>query len=319
MVLATGKMYRPTDVTFGGNGVVFVVEHFNHRVSKWTYTQPSYTFTLDASWGSNGDGTSGEGAPIGDGGPTDNGFYRPTGIAFDTTNSRLYVTDTFHHRVRVINSATGAFVSSFGVGGSDTDEFYRPAGIAINTGTDTVIAIADELNSRAVFYDVNGGSPNNPSVVAQPTPLSFIRPYGVTYQANNIQFIIGDSLRSLISRYVPAGTFVSQSGTPGSTPNNVNLFYPASGEGLLSDTVNAIFADTRNNALKATNVGAIGLTTGTSPGTGDGEVYFPESALAFTDMVNYVLVANTLNNRVETYSANIDALTAESPFNFCKP
>jgi len=51
MVLDAGKMYRPSDVAFGGTGIVFVVEQFNHRVSKWTYTQPSYTFTLDTTWG----------------------------------------------------------------------------------------------------------------------------------------------------------------------------------------------------------------------------------------------------------------------------
>ena len=53
MVLDAGKMYRPSDVAFGGAGIIFVVEQFNHRVSKWTYTQPSYTFTLDGTWGSN--------------------------------------------------------------------------------------------------------------------------------------------------------------------------------------------------------------------------------------------------------------------------
>ena len=317
MVLDAGKMYRPIDVAFGGAGVIFVVEQFNHRVSKWTYTQPSYTFTLDASWGSNSDGTSGAGGPIGDGGSTDNSLYRPTGIAFDTTNSRLYVTDTFHNRVRVINSADGEFVESFGVGGSATDEFYRPAGIAINGNTGITLVIADELNRRAVKYDVNSGSPNNPVVLVDPsvtTGLSFVRPHGVVYDVAATEFNIGDSLRSVISSYNVVGTFQAQYGTPGTTANNVNLFYPGSGEGLLSAGTTTIFADTRNNALKTMNDETIAVTTGTTNGTGDGELYWPESVASFTDIVNYVLAVNTYNNRVETYSSAAAALTFQANF-----
>ncbi len=321
MTLAAGKMYRPTDVAFGGAGIVFVVEQFNHRVSKWTYTQPSYTFTLDGTWGSNSDGTSGEGAPIGDGGPTDNAFYRPTGIAFDSTNSLLYVTDTFHNRVRVINSATGAFTTSLGVGGFASNEFYRPAGIAIDTA-DAVVVIADELNHRTVRYTTNGTTLVTPTVLIDPsvtTGLSFVRPHGVVFDVNATEFNIGDSLRGLISSYNLAGTFQNQYGTPGSTPNNVNLFYPGSGEGRLGGTPNTVFADTRNNALKTMFNETITLTTGATAGTGNGELYYPESASAFVDMVNYVLAANTLNNRVETFSSAAETLTSESPFNFGKP
>ena len=319
MVLDAGKMYRPTDVAFGGAGVIFVVEQFNHRVSKWVYTQPSYAFTLDGTWGSNGDGTSGEGAPVTS--TTDNALYRPTGIAFDATNSLLYVTDTFHHRVRVINSANGAFTTSIGTGGFGTADFYRPAGIAIDAA-DAVVVIADELNHRAVRYATDGATLITPTVLADPSAssdLSFIRPHGVVYDVTAAEFNIGDSLRGLISSYNVAGVFQGQYGVPGSTNNNVNLFYPGSGEGLLTGTALTAFADTRNNTLKTMNNEAIAITTGTTLGTGDGELYYPESVTAFADTVNYVLAANTLNNRVETYSNAAAVLTSEAPFNFGSP
>ncbi len=334
MTLQPEKMYRPTDVAFGGNGIIFVVDQFNHRVSKWTYAQPLYAFALDTTWGDKTppDGTAGTGGPIGDGGSTDGSLYRPTGIAFDSMNSRLYVTDTFHNRVRVIDSSSGAFVSSFGIGGSATDEFYRPAGIAINTSTGTTLVIADELNHRAVKYDVNGGMPNNPVVLPDPsatmvlTDLSFVRPHGVVFDVTAVEFNIGDSLRSRISSYDVAGAFQGQYGTPGSTNNNINLFYPGSGEGVLDGTALTAFADTRNNALKTMNNETIALTVaaGATPnagtaGTGDGQLYWPESVSAFTDTVAYVLAANTYNNRVETFSSSGNELTAETPFNFGKP
>lgn len=332
MVLAAGDMYRPTDVAFGGTGVVYVVEQFNHRVSKWTYTPNQFDdFTIDGTWGSNDDGTSGEGGPIGDGGSTDNSLYRPTGIAFDVTNSRLYVTDTFHNRVRVINSADGEFTNneSFGSGGFATDEFYRPAGIAINSvsgglGVDTRIVIADELNSRAVEYEVNGGAPNTPTVLDDPSltsDLSFVRPHGVVYDITEEEFNVTDSLRGLISNYTESGAFITQYGIPGTTDANVNLFYPGSGEGLLSAGTTTVFADTRNNALKTMENETIALTTGdgSTAGTGDGELYWPESVAAFTDTANYVLAANTYNNRVEIYSSTGAALDSVDQFNFGSP
>ena len=49
MTLQAGKMYRPTDVAFDAqDNTVYVVEQFNHRVSKWNYTPGEFTFTIDA-------------------------------------------------------------------------------------------------------------------------------------------------------------------------------------------------------------------------------------------------------------------------------
>ena len=323
MVLVPGKMYRPTSVTWGTTSVVYVAEQFNHRVSAWIFDDDTYTFTIDdGNWGSNNiDGTSGQGGPIGAGDDTDNSLYRPTGVIFDSDNSRVYVTDSFHHRVRVIDSDDGEFISSFGTGGFGDADFYRPAGIAIETAVgDTKMVIADELNHRAVMYDVNGGDPNNPVVLPDPSlssGLSFVRPHGVVYDVTADTFNVTDSLRGLITSYDQNGAFVAQYGTPGSTSANVNLFYPGSGEGLLTGTTTTVFADTRNNTLKTMNGQTIALTTGdgNTAGTGDGQLYWPESASAFTHATsNYVLAANTYNNRIEAYSNVADDLIFQANF-----
>ena len=254
-------------------------------------------------------------------------MYRPSGIVFDVTNTRLYVTDTFHNRVRAINSTTGAFTVSFGAGGSGTNEFYHPAGIGIGIGvSSTTIAIADELNHRAVTYFTNSGSPTFLSLLPDPT-LSFIRPHGIIYDVTESDsLIVTDSLRGLISQYDGNGTtFNQQFGTPGTDPAvATELFYPSSGKGILTGTggPNTVFADTRNSTLKSVlSLGpVITNTTGTvAVGTGDGELYYPESATAAVDTAQYVLVANTLNNRVEVYSSAAAVLTSESPFNFGSP
>ena len=309
MALVAGKMYRPTDVAANpAANTVFVVEQFNHRISKWNYTNTLYDFTLDVTWGSNGDGTSGEGAPIGDGGSTDNALYRPSGIVFE--NGRLTVTDTFHNRIRTLNAATGAFIDSVGQGGFGITDFYHPVGIATNTA---ILVIADELNQRAVKYDV-GNTPSNPALLPDPTPVAFNRPRGVIFDFDGNFFDITDSFEGIISGYNSTATsFLEQSGAPGTT--GIDLFFPASGQGLLTGAASTPFADTRNNILKTLNASTILNTTGTIAGNGDGQLYYPESVHAFTDTgTNYVLAANTRNNRVEAYSNATNVLTFQVNF-----
>jgi len=178
MVLVAGKMYRPTDVAVDvATNSVYVVEQFNHRISKWDYTDTNYEFLIDPTWGSNGDGTSGEGAPVT--GVTDNALYRPSGIVFDGT--RLVVTDTFHNRIRTLAAVDGAWIGSTGQGGFTINDFYHPFGIATDGNT---LVIADELNNRAVKYTV-AATPTTPVLLPAPTPLGFNRPHGVSFDVTN--------------------------------------------------------------------------------------------------------------------------------------
>ena len=309
MALVAGKMYRPTDVAANpGTNSIFVVEQFNHRISKWDYTDTNYDFTLDVTWGSNGDGTSGEGAPIGDGGSTDNALYRPSGIVFE--NGRLTVTDTFHNRIRTLNAATGAFIDSVGQGGFGITDFYHPVGIATNTA---ILVIADELNQRAVKYDI-GDTPSNPALLPDPTPVAFNRPHGVVFDFSGNFFDITDSVEGIMSGYNSTATsFLEQFGAPGTT--GIDLFFPAGGHGQLTGASSTAFADTRNNILKTLFTSTILNTTGTIAGNGDGQLYYPESVHSFVDVgTNYVLAANTRNNRVEAYSNATNVLTFQSNF-----
>ena len=47
MALVAGKMYRPTSVKHHANSI-FVVEQYNHRVSKWDFVNDTFVFTLAA-------------------------------------------------------------------------------------------------------------------------------------------------------------------------------------------------------------------------------------------------------------------------------
>ncbi len=81
----------------------------------------------------------------------------------------MFVTDTFHNRVRSINGEDGAFVNSIGTGGSAVDEFYHPTGIALD-GASTQLVIADELNQRALLYTATS-PPSDPIVLPDPSEI----------------------------------------------------------------------------------------------------------------------------------------------------
>jgi len=127
-------------------------------------------------------------------------------------------------------------------------------------------------------------------------------------------FDVTDTYHGVISKYNTAATaFIEQFGTPGTT--GLGLFFPGSGHGTLTGNATTAFADTRNNILKTVTDTTIANTTGTTEGTGNGQLYYPESVESFVDSAtNYVLAANTLNNRVEAYSNAAAVLTFQDNF-----
>jgi len=138
--------------------------------------------------------------------------------------------------------------------------------------------------------------------------MSFIRPHGVIYDGANDFFSVTDTARGRISKYASdASSFVEQFGTPGTT--GTDLFFPGSGHGSTESNTVTLFADTRNSLVKRINDNVITNTPGVAsttaiPGTATGQFYNPESTLVFTDAItDYLLAANTLNNRVEVFDA----------------
>ncbi len=257
----------------------------------------SVTATANTTpWGVNLDGTTGQGGtPTG---PTDNFLYRPTGITINIATTRLYLTDTFNHRLRVIDPTNGAFLTSVGQGGTGDTNFYRPTGIDVNSA-DTILVIADEFNRRAVRYDA-GANPTFNAILTEPTK-KFVKPHGVSFDETQTEFIVSDTFRGLLSRYDDGTTsFIGQIGKAGGEDGDDELYFPGSGHGN-PDMPELIFANTRRNSLKQLNTSSItNFLTGVA-GTKDGQLYWPESSIAFTDVTPYLLTANTRNNRVEVF------------------
>lgn len=68
-------------------------------------------------------------------------FDKREAIAFNSTNNKICVCDTFNHQIQILNSDL-TFFSTFGTGGYAPGEFCNPEGIAI----------ADRLNHRVQVF-----------------------------------------------------------------------------------------------------------------------------------------------------------------------
>ena len=126
------KLDMPLGVAISADNTVFVASC--HCVKK---------FTLEgqfiASVGSKGSG------PL--------QFNVPWAIAYNGTNNRLYVCDTYNHRITILNHDL-TFHGSFGSKGHDARYFDWPAGISVDSKGD--VLVAEYTNRRVQVFDASG-------------------------------------------------------------------------------------------------------------------------------------------------------------------
>ena len=129
-----GQFDGPRGILVDGEGNILVADFINHRIQKFT-AEGQFLVAV---------GTYGSG-PL--------QFSLPTDIAFNTSNSKVYVTGNGNHRIQVLNSDL-TFSSTFGKQGSDKGQFCDPYGIACdNTGK---VYVADTSNHRIQVFTAEG-------------------------------------------------------------------------------------------------------------------------------------------------------------------
>jgi sugar lactone lactonase YvrE len=146
---AEASLSQPASVVLDRQGNLYIADSFNHRIRR-----------LDAATGListvAGDGQA---RFAGDGGPAFRAsLNRPSGVALDSLGN-LYIADSFNHRIRRLDTATGLISTVAGDGqtrfagdgGLATDaSLNRPRRVALDSLSNLYIADADNHRIRRV-------------------------------------------------------------------------------------------------------------------------------------------------------------------------
>ena len=154
---APGQFNRPRGIAIGPEGEVYVVDSDNARIQVFS---PDGSFLRQ--WGSYCDMDTGSGCVDPDGnGPLfvgDGQFKEPWGITVDA-GGRVYVTDTWNHRVQVFDDG-GSFAAKWGMFGQvpsasgGENLFYGPRDLVVDN-QDRVF-VSDTGNKRIMVFDSDG-------------------------------------------------------------------------------------------------------------------------------------------------------------------
>ena len=87
---------------------------------------------------------------IGKNGNGNGEFKNPYGVAFDSKNKRMLISDGWNHRIQAFD-LEGKFLSKFGKKGSAKGEFKYSRQLCIHPSTDNII-VADDDNNRLQMF-----------------------------------------------------------------------------------------------------------------------------------------------------------------------
>ncbi len=146
----TARFDSPTDLVVASDGRLFVADSFNNRIR---------VISADGATVST---YAGSGFGFANGSTTTARFDTPQGVAL-AADGRVFVTDQFNHRIRVI-SADGATVSTyagdgvqnFADGSTSTARFRSPRGVAL--AADGRLFVTDTDNHRIRVISADGAS-----------------------------------------------------------------------------------------------------------------------------------------------------------------
>ena len=151
---ADGAMVYPTAVAAGPNGSVFIAETLGHRVLR---ADPS-TGAVVVVAGSGAQGFTGDG-----GSALQARLSRPAGLAVDAAGN-VYIADSYNHRVRRVDAATGVITTVAGTGAAGFNgdgipatkaALAYPGHLALDTAG--ALYIADTENHRVRKVDPASG------------------------------------------------------------------------------------------------------------------------------------------------------------------
>ena len=214
-----GQFNAPRGVAVDDDGNILVVDENNHRIQKFT-TDGNFVTTV---------------------GMQDNiQLNKPTGIATNPKNKKIYIVDRCNHRIQILNPDL-TLSSNFGSQGSDNGQFQYPWDVACDSTGNVYMADSDN-HSIQVFTEEGEflrkfgkeGSGNG----------ELSGPIGISIDSDNVVYVAEWS-NSRVSVFTCEGKFLTSFGTEGSGPGQFKRPY-----GIAVDKNGVVYVSDGNNRLQ---------------------------------------------------------------------
>ncbi|KAL0478890.1 NHL repeat-containing protein [Acrasis kona] len=338
----TAQLNHPGSIAVdAGNNLIYVADIDNNRVRVINRTSGIInTFAGTGTSGYSGDGGAATRAQI----------TRPYGLAVDSSNNLVYISDSDNFRVRVVNTLTGN-ISTFagtGVAGSTGDggnatsaKLGYPYGLSVDSANNLVY-IADSTNHRIRVvdrltgaintfagtgtggYSGDGGNATSANLKG-PLGVAVDVPRNLVYVADSDNNVIRVVDRSSGAISLVAGT--TYAGNFGDTRPALNA--PVSKPyGISVDSFNNLIfiAQYDNHRIRVIdrsngNIykfaggsnGAQGFGGDGGPAAADAALLFYPTSVAQDNANNVVYVADTYNDRIRAVTTNYTTIVTSTP------
>jgi DNA-binding beta-propeller fold protein YncE/Flp pilus assembly protein TadD len=216
-------------------------------------------------------------------------FRQPGSIVVDEAG-RLYVTDTYNHRIQVFEPE-GHFLQAFGTEGAQRGALLRPKGLA--WGPDHLLYVADTGNHRIQAFDQHGevvmvlGAFGN-------LPGQLNAPEGVAVDGANTLYV-ADTQNHRVQKFAPDGSWLLSWGKSGSGKGE--FLEPS--DIVLDRDGRVLVADTQNHRVQVFTSDGQYLWEIGKAGRGAAEFDSPRGIA--TDGQGAIYVADTGNGRVQIF------------------
>jgi len=256
---------KPTGVTIGPDGNIYVADTHYHRVM--VYDTKGKLLRQFGHQGTDG-----------------GGFIYPTDVAFVGAGDgkKILVTEYGGNDRISVFTPDGKFISSFGSLGSGDGQFSRPAAMAVDEARN-LLYVADACNHRIAVYDiVQTATTATPAAEAQSTQ----RKLNESSSSLRSLRLGGDSIDFKLKQYI---------GSPGSAAGQLRYPY---GLALMADGM-LVVCEYGNNRLQTFDAQGRSMRIYGGPGRDPGQLAFPWAVAVDRSGTAYVVDAG--NNRVQKW------------------
>jgi DNA-binding beta-propeller fold protein YncE len=145
------------------------------------------------------------------------GQFKPTDVAI--SEDRLYVTDAEHHKVHVLDKASGETLFTFGNPGPGEGEMFYPTNLAI--GPEGNVYVSETNNFRVQVFTPDGEFIRKVGSVGTGWG-QFSRPKGVAVDREGVLYVV-DSAFNNVQMFNDQGQTLMFFGGPGNGRGNLNM------------------------------------------------------------------------------------------------